>query len=100
MSVFVVARFTGDTAKFAQAMTDRADEFVEIGARARSAGGLHHRFGVGDGFILVTDEWESAGHFQQFFSDPDLHAFIESVGADPGPPELIVAEAITSPDQF
>ncbi len=100
MSVLVIAKFTGDTAKFGQALADRAGEFEEIGERARSAGGIHHRFGVGDGFIVVTDEWESADHFMKFFSDPDLQAFIGSVGADPGPPEMIVAEAVSSPDQY
>jgi hypothetical protein len=100
MSVLVVAKFTGDTAKFEQALADRASEFEEISDRAKSAGGIHHRFGVGDGFIVVVDEWESADHFGQFFSDPNLQAFIGSVGADPGPPELIFAAAVSSPDQF
>jgi hypothetical protein len=100
MSVLVIAKFQGDTGKFGQAMADRAGEFAEIAGRARSAGGIHHRFGVGDGFIVVVDEWESVDHFQRFFSDPNLQAFIGSVGADPGPPELIVAEAMSSPDQF
>ena len=48
----------------------------------------------------MTDEWESAEHFQQFFANPDLQAFIGSVGAAPEPPEVIVAEAVASPDQF
>jgi hypothetical protein len=100
LSVLVIAKFTGDTAQFGQALADRAGEFAQIGERARSAGGIHHRFGIGDGFIVVVDEWESAGHFQSFFSDPDLQAFIGSVGADPGPPDLIIAEAISSPDQY
>jgi len=100
MSVLVVAKFTGDTAKFGQALADRASEFAEIGDRAKSAGGIHHRFGVGDGFIVVVDEWESVQHFESFFSDPNLQAFIGSAGADPGPPELIVAEAISTPDQY
>ena len=100
MSVLVIAKFTGDTAKFGQAMADRASEFAEIGDRTKSAGGIHHRFGVGDGFIVVVDEWESVQHFESFFSDPNLQAFIGSAGADPGPPELIVAEAISSPDQY
>ena len=72
MSVLVIAKFQGDTAKFRQALTDRADEFAKIADRARAAGGVHHRFGVGDGFVVIVDEWESAGHFQQFFSDPEL----------------------------
>jgi hypothetical protein len=100
MSVLVIAKFQGDTAKFTQALADRGGEFAEIGDRARSAGGIQHRFGVGDGFIVVVDEWQSADHFMQFFSDPSLQAFIGSVGAEPGPPEIIIAEAISSPDQY
>jgi quinol monooxygenase YgiN len=49
---------------------------------------------------VVVDEWESMEQFQAFFANPDLQAFIGSVGAEPGPPEIIVAEAITSSDQF
>lgn len=88
--------------KFRQALTERADEFETIvaGAGARAQGAVHHRFGIGDGFVMIVDEWQSFEQFQQFFSNPDLHAFIESVGASPGPPDLIVAEASTSPDQF
>ena len=100
MSVLIIAKFTGDTAKFRQALTDRAGEFEKIGAMARTAGGIHHRFGIGDGFVLVVDEWESVEHFQQFFSNPDLQAFIGSVGAEPAPPELTIAEATASPDQY
>ncbi len=100
MSVLVIAKFQGDTAKFRQALTDRAGEFEKIAAEARGRGAIHHRFGVGDGFVVVVDEWESIEHFQRFFSNPDLQAFIGSAGANPGPPELIVSEAVTSADQF
>jgi hypothetical protein len=100
MSVLVIAKFGGDTAKFRQALAGRAGEFTKIGEAARAAGGIHHRFGVGDGFVVVSDEWESVEHFQQFFSNPELQAFIGSVGADPAPPEITVAEAIASPDQY
>ena len=31
----------------------------------RLPGGLHHRFGVGDGFVLAVDEWESPGGFRE-----------------------------------
>jgi len=100
MSVLIVVKFTGDTAKFGQALADRASEFEEISGRGRSAGAIHHRFGVGDGFIVVVDEWDSVDHFTTFFSDPNLQAFIGSVGADPAPPEIIFAEALSSSDQF
>ena len=100
MSVLVIGKFKGDTAKFRQALAERADEFAKIADGARTVGALHHRFGVGDGYVLVVDEWESVEHFQKFFADPDLQAFIGSIGADPEPPEMIVTEAVASPDQF
>ncbi len=100
MSVLVIGKFQGDTAKFRQALTDRADEFAKITDASRSAGALHHRFGIGDGFVLIVDEWGSVEQFQQFFSNPDLQAFIGSVGAAPAPPEITVSEAVTSSDQF
>jgi hypothetical protein len=55
---------------------------------------------VGDGFVMIVDEWASAEHFQRFFPYPDLQAFIGSVGADPAPPEMTFTEAISLPDQF
>ena len=100
MSVLVIGKFQGDTATFRQALTDRADEFAKIADEARSAGALHHRFGIGDGFVVLVDEWQSVEQFQQFFANPDLQAFIGSNGAAPVPPEITVTEAITSPDQF
>ena len=100
MSVLVVGKFRGDTAAFRQALADRAGEFAKISDMARAAGGIHHRFGVGDGFVVMVDEWETAGQFQQFFSDPDLQAFIGSIGAAPVPPEITVTEAVASPDQY
>jgi hypothetical protein len=100
MSVLIIGKFQGDTAKFRQAMADRPDEFAKIAEGAKTVGGLHHRFGVGDGYVLIVDEWESVEHFGKFMADPDLQAFIGSVGGAPEPPEVIVAEAITSPDQY
>ena len=100
MSVLVIGKFQGDTDKFRRALADRAEEFAKISDMARAAGGIHHRFGIGDGFVVIVDEWETAGHFQQFFSDPRLQEFIASVGAAPGPPEITIAATITSPDQY
>ena len=100
MSVLVIAKFQGDTATFRRALTERAGEFEKIADSARAAGGIHHRFGIGDGFVVVVDEWESVEHFQQFFGNPELQAFIGSAGAAPAPPEIIVAEAVASPDAY
>jgi len=100
MSMLIIAKFQGDTAKFRQALTERAGEFEKLADQARAAGGIHHRFGVGDGFVVVVDEWESVEHFQRFFGDPELQAFIGSIGAAPAPPEILVAEAVASPDAY
>lgn len=100
MSMLIIAKFQGDTAKFRRGLTERAGEFEKIADTARAAGGIHHRFGVGDGFVMVVDEWESVEHFQQFFGNPELQAFIGSVGAAPAPPEILVAEAVASPDAY
>lgn len=100
MSVLVIAKFQGDTAMFRQALAERGEEFAKIAVSAQAAGGVHHRFGVGEGFIVVVDEWASVGQFEQFFGDPALQAFIGSVGAAPMPPEITVTEAIASPDQY
>jgi hypothetical protein len=100
MSVLVIGKFQGDTAKFRQALADRAGEFAKIADMARSDGAVHHRFGIGDGFVAMVDEWETAEQFRQFFSNPDLQDFIGSVGAAPTPPEITFTEAIVSADQF
>jgi quinol monooxygenase YgiN len=100
MSVLVTGKFQGNTATFRQALIDRSDEFAKISEMARSEGGIHHRFGVGDGFVVIVDEWETAEQFQRFFSNPDLQAFIAAIGAAPGPPEITITEAVVSPDQY
>src|SRR5689334_19864968 len=42
MSVLIIGKFQGDTAKFRQALTERAGEFEKIADTARAAGGIHH----------------------------------------------------------
>ena len=51
-------------------------EFEKTTDQASAAGGIHHRFGIGDGSVLAVDERESVEQ-----------AFIGSIGADPGPPD-------------
>lgn len=100
MSVLVVAQVPGDVEAFRQALTERSDEFRRIAERGRRAGALSHRFGVGQGFIQVIDEWDTVDHFQQFFGDPELQTFIKSVGGSGQPADVTTTEAVRSPDQF
>jgi hypothetical protein len=101
MSVLITAKIKGDVAVFRTALAERAGEFEKVAERGREAGAIHHRFGVGDGYVLVIDEWGSAEQFEKFFGDPELQAFVGSAGGDVSvPPEITVAQAISSPDQF
>jgi hypothetical protein len=99
VSVLITVKFPGDTDTFRKTLADRASELASFAEQARAAGGIHHRFGMGDGFIVAVDEWESPQQFEQFFARPELQAFIGSSGAT-GPPEITVCEAIASPDQY
>jgi quinol monooxygenase YgiN len=99
MSVLVIGTFRGDTATFRKSLEERPEEFARIMERAKAAGALHHRFGVGDGFVVLVDEWESAEHFQALMADPAVQALIAASGAT-GAPEVVITEAISSPDQF
>lgn len=56
MSVIVIGKFQCDTAKFRQSLTGRADGFANTGRAAQAAGGIHHGFEIGDGFVLVGGE--------------------------------------------
>jgi hypothetical protein len=100
MSVLVAVKVQGDTDKFRQALTERAAEFKQISDRARTQGALHHRFGIGDGFVLIVDEWETMADFQNFFVDPGLQDFIGSVGGGSAAPDITVSEAVASADEF
>jgi quinol monooxygenase YgiN len=101
MSVLIYTKISGDAATFRKALTERAAEFDKISADARTKGAIHHRFGVGDGHIIIVDEWESAEQFQQFFGNPDLQAFVASAGGDTSrPPEIVVSERVPSSGEF
>lgn len=99
MSVLITIKVAGDTAKFRSTLTDRVGDLTEIAKRAQAEGAIHHRFGIGEGFVLVVDEWGSQTQFEAFFGSPELQEFVASSGAT-GPPEITVAEAVASADQF
>jgi hypothetical protein len=99
MSVLIIGKFPGDTVVFKKVLTDRTDELADVAEQARMAGAIHHRFGVGDGFIIIVDEWESPQQFEQFFTRADIQALVGEMGAS-GPPDITIVEAIASPDQF
>jgi hypothetical protein len=99
MSVLVTMKVKGDTDRFRSFIANEADRLREIAQTARDAGAIHHRFGVGDGFVVVVDEWDSAESFQGFITSDAVVAVIGEMGAQ-GEPEVDITEAVESPDQF
>jgi hypothetical protein len=99
MSVIVTMKMPGDTAQFRRALVSETERLQGFAAQARAAGAIHHRFGVGDGFVVVVDEWDSAESFQRFFGSPEIAEIMGEMGAQ-GEPEIVFSESIDSPDQF
>ena len=101
MSYLITIKIRGDVDTFTRALSERGDEFAAVVAHSQPAGAIHHRFGVGDDFVLVVDEWKTVEGFQRFFGDAKMREFVASVGADIStPPEITVAKAIRSADEF
>ena len=100
MSVIVTGRIPGDTEQFRRWLPTAEELLRKISDDSRAKGCIHHRFAVGDGFVQVIDEWESAEAFEQFFqANADIPKAMQEAGAQ-GEPEFTFAEAIATADQF
>jgi hypothetical protein len=100
MSVIVLVRVPVDPAGVERVWRDNADDFASVQADAKAHGALHHRWGFGDGFVLVIDEWPDAASFEDFFSNQQTIPQIMAAAGAQGPPEVTIVEAKTGPDQF
>ena len=98
MSVLITQRVPGDTDQFRRFIEDE-ERLAGYAERAKAAGAIHHRFAIGDGFVLVVDEWGSADQYERFIGELVAEGVFADAGAR-GEPEVIVAEAVTTADQF
>jgi len=98
MSVLVTMKVRGDTDQFRRFLVDAEERLRGIAESAKQAGAIHHRFGVGDGFVIVMDEWETAQAFQAFVSSDEIAQVMRDAGAQ-SEPEVEITEAIESPDR-
>ena len=99
MSVLVVMTVPGNTTVFESFMAQNPDRVVELSAQAKAAGCRGHRFAVGDGEVVVVDEWDSREQFEGFISSPDIQAVMGEMGAQ-GEPRVTVADAKGFPGEF
>ena len=97
--MFVTMKVIADTDKFRRFLVDDPERLRKLAQSAHAAGALHHRFGVGDGYFIVVDEWESIEAFESFLSDDEIAAVLRESGARSAP-EINIADVIESPDQL
>lgn len=100
MTVLITVTIPGDTDRFRAFLTENPDQITAISQTGKDAGAIHHRFGIGDGHVIVIDEWDSAESFQGFFEgNEEIAAVMQGAGAS-GPPVIAVYDAIETADQF
>ena len=100
MSVIVVGKMHADPATVKQVWIDHAAEFKAVQKEAEAAGALHHRWGFGDGFVVIIDEWPDATSFQNFFqNNATIPGLMQAAGVE-GPPEFTIVEVVKAPDEF
>jgi len=100
MAVTVIVKFAVDPAKFEAVARERASDFEAVAAEAKTVGGLHHRFVVGDGEMLAIDEWESVEAFQQFFATQAIIPTLMEAAGVQGPPEISIYQSLSTADAF
>jgi hypothetical protein len=89
----------GDTEQFESFMAANTKRVEELSDRAKAAGCLRHRFAVGDGQVIVVDEWETAEAFNSFISSPDIQSVMGEMGAR-GEPVVTIADPKGFPGEF
>ena len=99
MTVLVTMKVEADTDQFRRFLAQDPERLQEFAASAQAAGAIHHRFGLGDGYFVVVDEWDSVESFQSFMSRDEITAILRDTGARSAP-EIDITQVVVSPDQL
>lgn len=101
MSVLVIGHMTVDPANLVKLWADRKADFAAVAKEAKAQGAIHHRWGVGDGQVVIVDEWRDAQSFQKFFeSQTTIPELMQAAGVQ-GPPQFEILEVRSeAPDEF
>ena len=100
MSVTILGHLKGDPEKIKQTFVKHATEMEQVTKTAVSKGAITHRFMQGDGEIVIVDEWDTAAHFQEFFSSqPVIGQMMQEAGVA-GPPDVKVFENLVTVGDF
>ena len=99
MGVLVVMTVPGDTAQFESFAAANKELIEELAEKAKTAGCTSHKFAVGEGQMIVADQWESAEQFQAFIGSPEIQQVMGQMGAT-GAPQITVGDAKGFPGEF
>ena len=100
MSVTIVGRVKGDPEKIKQVFANHVADMEAITKVGKEMGALSHRFLQGDGEVIILDEWDTAEHFQAFFSSQEkIGQMMEEAGVA-GPPQIEVYENLKTAGDF
>lgn len=100
MSVITITHLRGDVDKMKAVLAGGAETMEQVSAAAREAGALSHRFVVGDGELLVLDEWTSAQAHADFFSSNEgIRSLLGAAGLT-APPSTDVFETLEAAGTF
>ena len=99
MGVLVVVTVPGDTAQFESFIAANKPLVEELSEKAKAAGCTGHRFAVGEGQVIVVDQWGSVEQFQAFFGSPEIQQVMGQMGAK-GEPQITVGIPKGFPGEF
>ena len=97
--MLVTMRVEADMQRLRCFLMDDPERLQEFARSAHAAGAIHHRFGLGDGYFVVVDEWESVESFESFMSGNEIPAILRDSGAQSAP-VIDITEVVISPDQL
>ena len=100
MSVTIVGRVKGDPEKIKQVFANHAADMEVVSKAGKQMGAVSHRFLQGDGEIIILDEWDTAEHFQAFFSSQEMIGQMMQEAGVAGPPEIEVYESLKTAGDF
>ena len=100
MSVTIVGRVKGDPEKIKQVFADHAEDMATITSIGKQMGAISHRFLQGADEIVILDEWDTAEHFQTFFSSQETIGQMMQEAGVTGPPEIEVSETLETAGDF
>lgn len=89
----------GDTAQFESFVAGNKTLVEDLTEKAKAGGCTSHTFAVGEGHVIVVDQWESAEQFQAFIGSPEIQQVLGQMGAT-GEPQVTVGAAKGFPGEF